>query len=370
MRLEVAGRARALSLAITLIAGLVVWAPAVAFAEKPYIIANYPVEARAKNAVAAKKRAIADGEAAAFRSLLKRLVPVTAYGQLKRLSTIEASTMLDGYAVRSERNSSTDYIASLDFIFTPDSVRKLLRDQGIPYIENQAPTIVLIPIFSKAPGAEPERQLGVWGESWKDLDLRNTLTPVNLQPLKGVIHRDTVDMLRRGDSNAERIIATEYKSELVVAAVAEIDKAAKRLHVTLTGRDAVGPLSWRSSYILADNDIVYAMDYAAVVSLGVLEGRWKSKQAVSRGGIAALSGPALPVAIQVSYDNIADWYSIRDMLQRTSGVGDIREEAVSARSAQISLRFPGGGEQLAGALVRQGLSLTNNGFEWRLRRNY
>ncbi len=44
-----------------------------------FTVANYPVEARADNAVAAKDRALADGQQAAFRSLLKRLVPVTAY---------------------------------------------------------------------------------------------------------------------------------------------------------------------------------------------------------------------------------------------------------------------------------------------------
>ena len=45
-----------------------------------YTVGNYPVDARAANAVAAKERALADGQQAAFRSLLKRLVPVTNHG--------------------------------------------------------------------------------------------------------------------------------------------------------------------------------------------------------------------------------------------------------------------------------------------------
>ena len=50
-----------------------------------FTVGNYPVDARADDAVAAKKTAIADGQKAALRSLLKRLVPVTAYPRLRKL---------------------------------------------------------------------------------------------------------------------------------------------------------------------------------------------------------------------------------------------------------------------------------------------
>ena len=98
--------------------------------EKAFTVANYPVEATDKNAVAAKERALADGQNAAFRSLLKRLVPVTAYKQLARLSSVKAADMVSGVAVRSEQNSSTAYIASLDFSFQPEAVRSVLQREG------------------------------------------------------------------------------------------------------------------------------------------------------------------------------------------------------------------------------------------------
>ena len=58
-------------------------------ADRAYTIANYPVEARAANAVTAKDTAIADGQKAAFRSLLKRIVPVTAYRDMERLASVD-----------------------------------------------------------------------------------------------------------------------------------------------------------------------------------------------------------------------------------------------------------------------------------------
>ena len=67
-------RRTALWLAIAVLGpGLLAGAQA---AETVFTVGNYPVEARADNAVAAKTQALADGQQAAFRSLLKRLVPV------------------------------------------------------------------------------------------------------------------------------------------------------------------------------------------------------------------------------------------------------------------------------------------------------
>jgi sugar phosphate permease len=50
--------------------------------DKPYTVGNYPVDATANDAVAAKEKALADGQQAALKSLFKRLVPVTAYPRI------------------------------------------------------------------------------------------------------------------------------------------------------------------------------------------------------------------------------------------------------------------------------------------------
>ncbi|MEL6623854.1 MAG: hypothetical protein AAFQ11_13415, partial [Pseudomonadota bacterium] len=75
-------------------------------ADRVFTVGNYPVEAEAKNAVAAKQQAIKEGQRAALRSLLKRLVPVTRYSQLRNTKLPDAATLVDSVQVRSERNSS------------------------------------------------------------------------------------------------------------------------------------------------------------------------------------------------------------------------------------------------------------------------
>src|SRR5262245_14570837 len=78
-----------------LAAGLTTGLPVAAAAEAVFTVGNYPVEARADNAVAAKDRALNEGQQAALRSLLRRLVPVTAFARLKQLPSVRAGDLIE-----------------------------------------------------------------------------------------------------------------------------------------------------------------------------------------------------------------------------------------------------------------------------------
>jgi hypothetical protein len=348
---------------------------------KPFTVANYPVEARAQNAVAAKEKAHAEGQQAALRSLLKRIVPVTAYGRMERLRTVRAGDLIDGVAVRSERNSSTEYIASLDFAFQADEVRNLLRREGVPFIDEQAPKVTLVPILREAvapPGAggddaaalsEFRPASGPWSQAWSGLDLDNTVTPVAIEALSATVAPETIASLITGQGGGEGALADAYHSETVLVSVAEVDEPGKRLHVTLAGRDAVGPVLWTRSYRLA-GDAEYAMELAAVVSLGVLEGRWKAVKSEALGGVDLLAAPGKVVELEVEFASLSEWNDIRRQIVDMPGVDDVQIGAVSARSAEVSLRFPGGEQPLADAFARQGLLMRNDGGIWVVRARF
>ena len=331
-----------------------------------FTVGNYPVDAEANNAVAAKKKGMAEGQQAAFRSLLKRLVPVTEHDRLKRLAGLKSSGFLEGVSVRSERNSSTRYIASLDFSFRPDSVRTVLQQEGIPFVEEQAREIIIVPVVRNADGAVDNGPAArAWTQSWKDLDLEHSLTPFSLQTLKAQVHPDTLKMAAEG-GGAERILAGEYGSPYVLLAMAEYEPSTKRLNVTMSGIDAVGSFTLRRSYKVFDGDTAYSMELAAVVGLGVLEGRWKARKAppVAAGSYtpaysSTSSGGGTEISMRAQYASLAEWSDIRRQLLNLPGVEDMRIEAESARGADLTLRYPGGASQLASALYGQGLALDN-----------
>ncbi len=326
-----------------------------------FTVGNYPVEARADNAVTAKDRALSDGQQAALRSLLKRLVPVTSYARIRKLSTTRAGDLIEGYKVRSERNSATDYIASLDFSFQPKAVRDMLRREGIAFTDEQAPALIVIPLRRSAASAAPESETA-WSNVWKGLDLEHALTPVKLHTLKKEIAPDTVNALANGDGSAMRALAAAYGSELVLLAVAEQDDAAGRLNVTLSGRDAVGAFALTRAYRLDAGDPAYTRELAAVVSLRILEGRWKALK--SRRDTAGGGGSAVDLLIAVEFRGMSEWQDISRRLSSTPGVEELEVAGLSARGARVTLRYADGAEGLSRALSQQGLSLRPSGSNW------
>jgi hypothetical protein len=370
--------------------------------EKPFTIGNYPLEARAANAVAAKETAIADGQRAAFRSLLKRLVPVTAYKRLERLKNVKPGEYIESFAVRSERNSTTTYIASYDFVFSPEPVRRLLDREGIPYLDRPAPTITIVPAYRVSPDAAQHLPptfataagSDAWLYAWKALDLGNSLTPATLQPLKPEVHGDTVRALAEGDLGMLRTLGQAYGTEAIVLAVLEPEADQKKLKVVLVGRDAVQNLYLKRTYRMDGGDLAYTAEFAAMISLAILEGRWKainvrdypaqqaSAPANSPAGWSA-SGNApgyeygaqggspaagAPLTIAVAFQGMSEWQEISRQLTQIPHVGDIEVLGLSARGARVSLSYPGGAENLAQALAQQGLVLESTGQGLRLTR--
>lgn len=353
-----------LALAAMLATGLPLSSAALAQSGNAFTIADYPVQARDKNAVAAKKAAIADGQTAALNSLFKRLVPVTAYGRLKQLKDVDAAQYLEGIAVRSEQNSAVEYLATLDFRFSADAVRGLLRQRGVPFIDEQAPLVTVVPV-AVGPEGELLDNVGIWGEVWTVLDLKNALSPVNVASRKASVTGSVLKALAAGDeSQGFGVVSRDYGSSRVVVASAEVDTAARRLKVRVDGRDAVGPINWSRSYRIYDGDAAYAMELAAVVTLGVLEGRWKATKARQSGGVSALSQPMMPVRVEVLFENARDWYALQRQIAETSNVEAFQVVAVSARRADVALDYPGGGPALANVLARQGLSMVIAGDRW------
>ncbi len=262
------------------LAGLALPSPVSAKEDRVFTIGNYPLEARASDAVAAKEKAIADGQQAAFRALLKRLVPVTSYRRLAQLKPAQVGKLVESFAVRSERDSGTEYIASYDFVFSPDPVRRFLEAEGLPYLDRQAPQITIVPFYRVSPEVAAKlpqtysAAMGsdTWLYAWKALDLGNALTPASLQPAKPEVHPDTVRGLVDGDLGFLRTLASAYGTETVLAAVLEPEPDQKRIKVVLAGRDAVQAMHLKRSYRV-EGDLAYTAELAAVISLAILEGR-------------------------------------------------------------------------------------------------
>ena len=342
---------------------------AAAAADTVFTVGNYPVEARAENAVAAKSRALADGQQAAFRSLLKRLVPVTSYQRLQPLRQVPAGDLVEGVSVRSERNSTTDYIASLDFSFQSKAVRDLLRREGIPFMDEQAPTLTLVPLWRSPASAAPKEDSGV--------DQR-------------------VERPRSGACAHAREAAGPEEGDHARRPSMRWPKATAAPSARWSRPTAASSCSWpwpsrisrpsgstsRSRGATPSAPSCSSAPTASTRPIPATPASWRpwSRSASSR---AAGRPSSLPVAaaatarrrqrhtagdsdllIAVEFRGMSEWQDISRKLSATPGVEELEVAGLSARGARVTLRYAEGAERLADALAQQGLSLRNAGGNW------
>lgn len=347
-------------------------------AESVYTIANYPAEASAANAVTAKADALAQAQSSAWRYLMKRLVPVTAYKRLPRIAPERIEDMVEGVSVRNEQNSPTEYLATLDINFKPAAIQQVMKSYNLPYLDRQSGPITLIPMFAVDPGAgtagsiRPNEAQRIWRQAWTGLDLGHALTPVRLAVPGPSADNDVFVKLAKGDMSKLGIIEAETSAERLVVALATATDDGKVLQVLLVGRDWAGDLWWQNRTRIAVDDLAYSAESAAILSLAVLEGRWKSRSAPSTpqanvAPAAVWSANQDQFALTAQFGSLGQWQQMRQQISQLPGVQSVQVGQLSTRQAEVTIAYPGGAEALGNALALQGFTLVNEGGRWILR---
>jgi hypothetical protein len=273
---------------------------------------------------------------------------------------VQGAELIDAVRVRSERNSSTEYIATYDFTFRAKTIRDMLRREGIPFTDEQAPVTTVIPVWQEGAARD---QAG-WTNNWKSLDLEYSLTPIKLETLRKEITPDLVAAVAAGDVGARRTLASQYKTDRLLVAFARTDAASGRLAVTLAGTDAVGAFTLARQYRVDAADPGYARELAAVVALRTIEGRWKAVNTHGGSTATVSASGATDLLIAVEFRGMAEWQDISRKLSAMPGVEELDVAGLSARGARVTLRYADGADRLAQQLAQQGLSLRSNGGTW------
>jgi len=322
-----------------------------------FTVAKVGVEAEAKDAVEAKQIAIAEGQQAAFRKLLKRVTHASAHSRLPLLEDEMVERMVEGFAVRRESNSTTRYIATLDFSFEPNSVRDILNRFGLPYAEQQSAPTVLLPVMVEAGAARTGAN--AWFEALEAVDMENTLAPVKVAAPRPDFSPATIS--NPGSPEVLATLRQQYRAENLILAIADVDAQATRLRVRLTGQDSVGELYLERTYRIYGRDTAEAAQFAAKVTAGVIEGRWKTVRLASLGALSGGPANLETIELAVQFANAKQWQDMRRRLQKIPGLQGLEVRSLAARGATISVEFAGGAERLSMAAQSQGLAIQQQG---------
>jgi hypothetical protein len=335
-----------------------------------YEVAKISVDVTAKDAVAARDEGMAEAQMRAVKIVLQRLLPLSAQDQIPEFAPEDIEGLVNGVSIRSEQNSTTRYIATLDVSVSEPGIKKLLQDQAIPYSESRAPSISILPLVIAGGNVKSEGGEG-WRQAFEQLDLAHSATPATILRPRPGLSLDTVKAVLAGDAQALASMQADYGYGPLVLAVGE---AAKGEFVTrLAGTDSVGVINFgRSDKLSADAQTIARE--AAATAFGIIENRWKVSQAPEAsptdvkyeegaGASAAEQGAApkgeVPrnVVAQVEFSSLKDWQDIRGRLMNVAGIEALEVNTLSARGASVTFDY-------AGSLGHLQEVLGQNGFEF------
>lgn len=363
--LTAGGQRRLLRQAVLLGLGLAIgaFAPRVEAAdESPYTVAKLSVDITAKNAVAAKAEAIAEAERRGLQIVLRRLVPLQAYAELPALEPSDVDPLISGLSIRSEKYSTTRYIASFDVGFNEQAVKQLLASRNISLDETRAPSIAILPLVIE--GDKVKSAGEGWRQAWLDLDLTHGMTPATVLAPRPGLDAGMVRAILAGDPAAYASVQGSYSDQPLVIAVGQTGDGGQ-FTTRLAGADAVGRINFGRTDALDGEDSKAAPRDAAEFALAVLESRWKVMQS---GGAeaepvryeegvpaAAAPEPGRNVVALVQFAGLKEWQDIRGRLMRVPGIQALEVNALSARTASVTFDY-------AGSLGRLQKVLGENGF--------
>ena len=277
--------------------------------------------------------------------------------------------MVNGVSIRKEQNSTTRYIATLDVSVSQQAIKQFLQDQGIPYSEERAPPISVLPVVIAADGVKSEGDEG-WWQAWEDLDLSHSMTPATVLRPRRDLDVATVRAVLAGDAQALATMQGDYGYGPLVIAVGE---GANGTFITrLAGADSVGAINFGRSDTIG-GDAKTAAREAAATAFAIIENRWKVSQsgevpatevnyAPGTEPAPGTAGEGVPpaevprnVLAQVQFSGLKDWQDIRGRLMNVAGIQALEVNSLSARAASITFDY-------AGSLGRLQKELDQNGF--------
>jgi len=310
---------------------------------------------------------MAQSEQRAVMTVLKRIMPASAFASLPELSRDDIDAMVSGVSIRSEQNSTTRYLAVLDISLNDKAVKQFLQNQNISFSEDRAPSVSILPLMVDGGSVQSEGPES-WREAWEGLDLSHSVTPATILRPRPNLDAATVKSVLAGDAQALASMQEDYSYGPLVIAVGEIDHG--QFVTRLAGTDAVGAVNFEQSNQLSGDAKAVARN-AAEIAFGVLENRWKvSKEGEApatevkheEGGATDEKSkePAeVPrnVVAQVEFSGLKDWQDIRGRLMNIAGIQGLEVNSLSARAASITFDY-------AGSLGKLQTELGRNGFEF------
>lgn len=330
--------------------------------EDLFRVLDVKVDETDQTAAAARVKALAVGERRAWDILVQRFVDPQQKRPLPDFSQQEVGDAVKDFWVSDEKTSAVRYIATLNYNFRPDAVRRLLGSRGLRYTTTAAKLAVVVPVYVAGNETRLWGQGNPWHEVWSGMHGR-PLVPLRIPAGDaGDQAALTPDQAVAGDRAKLTELAQRAGAEdtlVTVATVAVTPDGTRQLKVASVRQTAGGPLPLgeRVFPIEGADGETDALRQAAAAVLGDLDAAW-------RRGAAATGKPSTRTTVVVPTGSLEQWVSMRRRLIALPQAQQVNVASVSRDEAHIVFVFPGTTDQLTAALAGAGITLRNEDGKW------
>ncbi|MEZ5935532.1 MAG: DUF2066 domain-containing protein [Alphaproteobacteria bacterium] len=330
-----------------------------------YTVSNIPVDATAADAVAARSRALEQGQREGLRRLLKRLVPASDHGRLPDAATLNADRYVQNFEIEGEQLSNTRYLADMTIAFDAERVRELLEAERLPFSEEVSPPVLVLPLFKSPADTVLWPDNNPWWSAWaENLEAERPLRLIMALGDLEDVSAMTVEQAANGDQLAVQRLASRYRANDAIVASAELlsDDTAGPVSVRL-GAQRVGSLDRSGqpfTFEGAPGEPLDSVLQKAVVRLqDSLDEQWKAQHVLrlDTGGL---------IFVDIPIDSLSSWVTLNRDLESLPVVSQIEVTAFAQTLVKAQIYYVGDEAGFEQALDGLGLSLLREEESWLL----
>jgi hypothetical protein len=327
-----------------------------------FAVRGIKVDVTAASTSEARDKALVMGEGQAFREILERLTLRKDHYRLPSFGPSEITSYVLDFEVAAEKASSVRYLATLNYGFKADEIRRLLTDREIPFAETTSKPVLVLPVYQAAGSLLLWDDPNPWRMAWSQRDNKYSLVPAilpkgNLADIAAIGPEQAV----AGDGQRLSAIAARYSAgDTVVAhATMKMDRGRPDLEVYVTryGTAAQEQTVVKSFASGNQESLEDLLSRAAIELTSQIEDNWKRDNLLQFGSQAV-------VAVKIRIKSLKDWLVIRN---RLAGVAVIRRSdlvILSLDEVRVNLHYIGEPEQLALTLEQADLVINREGDGW------
>lgn len=306
---------------LILVSGFCFFISGKALADSALYTANVSVDVTAENSAIARDKAMKEANRQALLSIAESITTPDGVQKFSDLNDAQILNFIKETSVVDEKTSPTRYLANLTVLINEDLVRAYMNEQEIPVVINETKSAIVIPVYKKTIGMEPElwEETNEWLKAWENKIVKKGLVSLrsisrNLEPYI------TAEQALQLDGISFEQISRQAGNDEIYVLEATTDATGNALNVTVTSyKDG------KLDTVLAEN-----FDDAISKSAGIINNSLK-KESITQ------SYEKSEIIVMFSYDKLSEWVETQKTLKSISSINKINVDALGSGKVQFKM---------------------------------